>query len=105
VSKIELTREDREDALRRLRAYLEHERDEEWGDLATGLLYDFIAEELAPYFFNRGLHEAQSHLARFADSLDADLEAAKRYPPRTSVPRGPEAEQSPDHLKRNHPRG
>jgi uncharacterized protein (DUF2164 family) len=89
MPKIELSREDRDDALRRLRAYLENERDEEWGDLAVGLLYDFVAEELAPYFFNRGLSEAQAHLARSADSLDADLEAAKRYPPRTSSRRPP----------------
>jgi uncharacterized protein (DUF2164 family) len=93
VPKIELTREDRDDALRRLRSYLDNERDEEWGDLAVSLLYEFVAEELAPYFFNRGVQEAQSHLARFADSLDADLEAAKRYPPSTSSRRLPESEE------------
>jgi uncharacterized protein (DUF2164 family) len=84
MAKIELGREERDDAVRRLRLYFERERDEELGDLAVGLFYDFIAEELGPYFYNKGLSDAQSYVARFTDSLDADLEAAKRYPPPSS---------------------
>lgn len=82
MPKLELSREEREDALRRLRTYFERERDEELGDLALTLLYDFIAEEIGPYFYNKGLSDAQSYVTRFTDSLDADLESAKRFPPR-----------------------
>jgi uncharacterized protein (DUF2164 family) len=81
---IELAREERDDAVRRLRSYFEREREEELGDLAAGLLYDFIAEELGSYFYNKGLSDAQAYVARFTDSLDADLEAAKRFPARGS---------------------
>lgn len=82
MPKIELGRGEREDVVRRLRVYFERERGEEIGDLAVTLLYDFIAEEVAPYFYNKGLRDAQSYVARFTDSLDADLEAAKLMPPR-----------------------
>lgn len=47
------------------------------------ILSDFISEEIGRYFYNQGLPDAQSYLARFTDSMDADL-AAARLPPRTS---------------------
>ena len=52
---IELTKEDKEFAVHRLQAYFRDERDEELGDLGAILFYDFIAKELGPLFFNRGL--------------------------------------------------
>ena len=34
-------------------------REEEIGDLAAGLMLDFIIEELAPEFYNQGIQDAQ----------------------------------------------
>ena len=79
---IELTREARDDAVERLRVYFARERGEELGELAATLIYDFVAEQLGPYFYNKGMEDAQALVARFTDSLDADLEAAQRLPPR-----------------------
>jgi uncharacterized protein (DUF2164 family) len=87
-----LDREERAEAVRRVRAYFERERGEELGELAAGFILDFIAEELAPLFYNAGLSDAQALLARHVDSLDADLEAQRREPllaPRRE-PAGPE---------------
>jgi len=75
-----LDREQRAEAVRRIRAYFERERDEELGELAAGFILDFIVEELAPLFYNAGLADAQALLARHIDSLDADLEAQRREP-------------------------
>lgn len=82
MAKVVLGKEDREDVVRRLRAHFERERGEELGELGATLLYDFLAEEVGPHFYNKGLSDAQAYVARFADSLDADLEAAKVFPPR-----------------------
>ena len=60
--------------------YPERERGEEFGELAAGLLVDFVAERHGPYFCNLGIDDAQALIARFADSLDAHLEAAERFP-------------------------
>ncbi len=79
---------EREDALERLRAYFGRERGEELGELGAALLFDFIAEQLGPHFYNKGIEDAQALVARFADSLDADLDAAKRLPPRPDTRRG-----------------
>jgi uncharacterized protein (DUF2164 family) len=78
-----LDRETRADAIRRIRAYFERERDEELGELAAGFILDFVAEELGPLFYNAGLADAQALLAQHADSLDADIEAQRKSPPRT----------------------
>ena len=56
---VELRREEREDALVRLRAYFGRERGEEPGELGAILIYDFVAEELGPYFYNKGIEDAQ----------------------------------------------
>lgn len=79
---IQLEQPERDEVMRRLRSHFQRELDEPPGDLWVMLLYDFIAEEIAPFFYNAGLGDAQRYLARFVDSLDADLDAAKRLPPR-----------------------
>jgi uncharacterized protein (DUF2164 family) len=87
MDEIALSRDDRALALERIRKHLEAERDEEVGDLAVIMLYDFIAESVGPLFYNEGLSAAQQVLRRGADSLDADMEAAKRHPPDTRTTR------------------
>lgn len=82
MSEFGLDREARSEGVRRIRAYFERERDEELGELAAGFVLDFVAEELAPLFYNAALADAQALVARTADSLDADLEALRRSPPR-----------------------
>lgn len=78
---IELTKEEREYAVLRLKAYFAEEREEQIGDLAATLIYDFVAKELGPLFFNRGLYVAGLIARRAADGLEADIDAAKRMPP------------------------
>lgn len=77
-----LDREARADAVRHIRAYFERERGEELGEMAAGFFLDFVTEELGHHFYNAGLADAQALLARFVDSLDADIEAQRRFPPR-----------------------
>lgn len=89
---IELTKEEREYATHRLQAYFTDERDEEIGDLAAVLLYDFVAKELGSLFFNRGLYVAGLIARRAADGLEADIDAAKRMPPGGRFPAPPTAE-------------
>ena len=64
VDSLRLTDEERERAIGAIRAYFERERDEEIGELAAGLLLDFVGEQLGPYFFNRGIEDAQARVVR-----------------------------------------
>ncbi|MFA7296380.1 MAG: DUF2164 family protein [Dehalococcoidia bacterium] len=78
---VPLPREERAVALDRIREHLRDERGEEPGELAVLLLFDFVAEQLAPFYFNAGVQAAQHVALRAADSLDAELEATKRPVP------------------------
>jgi uncharacterized protein (DUF2164 family) len=84
-----LDREARAEAVRRIRNYFERERGEELGELAAGFVLEFVAEELAPLFYNAAIEHAQALVARAVDSLDADLEAQRRSPPRIAARRDP----------------
>lgn len=83
MDRLSLSREDRALALERIREHLRVELEEEPGDLAVLLWYDFIADAVAPLFYNEGIAAAQQVLLRAADAIDSDLEAQKRLPPRS----------------------
>ena len=70
---VSLSAEDRPRAVAALQRYAEDALDEPLGDLAAGLLLDFVLSEIGPSIYNRALADAQRHLtARLAD-LDVDL--------------------------------
>ncbi len=79
---VKLSRENREYALARIHDYLREERGEDIGGLAAMLLLDFITEQIGPLFSNDGVTADQQVLRRASDSIDADLEASKLFPPR-----------------------
>lgn len=78
---LKLQDEDRQQVQRRLQEYFRSERDEELGELAVTLLFDFIAEEIAPYFYNKGLDDANHRVEQLLAGIGEDLEAWKRFPP------------------------
>lgn len=55
---IKIKKEVREDMISSIKNYFEKERDEELGDLAAGLILDFIIDELAPEFYNQGVYDS-----------------------------------------------
>lgn len=55
---IKISKEAREEMIASIKNYFEKERDEELGNLAAGLILDFITEELAPEFYNQGIYDS-----------------------------------------------
>lgn len=55
---IKINKETREEMISSIKNYFDKERDEELGDLAAGLILDFITEELAPEFYNQGVYDS-----------------------------------------------
>lgn len=86
----DIDRDERADAVRRIRAYFDRERDEPLGELGATLLFEFVRDELGPLFYNLGLDDARALIARSGDSLEADLDAARRFPPRALRPAAPD---------------
>ncbi|MPM61100.1 hypothetical protein SDC9_107954 [bioreactor metagenome] len=61
-NKINITKEKRGDMISEIQRYFENEREEELGDLAAGLLVDFIIEKLGPEFYNQGVFDSYVYM-------------------------------------------
>lgn len=59
---IELSRERRGEMISDIRSYFKREREEEIGQLAAGMVLDFIVKELAPEFYNQGVEDSYRYL-------------------------------------------
>lgn len=72
MSEIKLSREETASAVSGLQAYFRDELDQDLGRLPAEMLLDFLAREIGPVFYNRGLYDAQAVLA---DRIEAVNEA------------------------------
>ncbi|MBL4934810.1 DUF2164 domain-containing protein [Clostridium sp. YIM B02515] len=58
-----LTKEQREDMINSIKNYFLDEREEEIGDLASNLMLNFIIEEIAPEFYNKGVYDSYKYMS------------------------------------------
>ncbi len=77
-----LEKDDRTALARTLRAYLKDELDVEIGGLDAELLLDVMADRVGPRFYNQGLRDAATALAKRMDVLTEALEELERPVPR-----------------------
>ena len=52
-----------------IKNYFLNEREEELGDLASNLMLNFIIEELAPEFYNKGVYDSYKYISERAEDL------------------------------------
>lgn len=70
---IELTKEDRQQAIASIERYFREHMEEKIGNVAAGGLLGYILEEIGPSIYNRGVADAQERMqARVAD-LDFEV--------------------------------
>lgn len=61
-NKIELSKEKRDEMILKIKNYFLNERDEELGDLASIMIFEFITEELAAEFYNQGVYDSYKYM-------------------------------------------
>lgn len=66
---IKISKETREEMISSIKNYFEKERDEELGNLAAGLILDYITEELAPEFYNQGVYDSYKFMTVRCEDL------------------------------------
>lgn len=59
MKEIEFSKEQKEWMVGKIKSYFNDELDQDIGGFEAEFLIDFFAKELGPYFYNRGLHDAQ----------------------------------------------
>lgn len=52
-----------------IKHYFAQERDEDLGDLAAGMVLDFITEKLAPAFYNQGVDNAYRYMKEATEDM------------------------------------
>jgi uncharacterized protein (DUF2164 family) len=74
---IELSKEDRQQAIASIERYFREQRDERIGNLEAGALLAYVLEEIGPSVYNRGVLDAQEKIqARVAD-VDFEVSEAE----------------------------
>jgi uncharacterized protein (DUF2164 family) len=72
--KIKLSREQRGEMVSIIKKYFRQERGEEIGDLASGMMLDFIVEKLAPEFYNQGVCDSSRYMSdRIEDMMSIQI--------------------------------
>nr|WP_320160499.1 DUF2164 domain-containing protein [uncultured Methanoregula sp.] len=66
---VRVTKERRDEMISEIKNYFLKERDEEIGDLAAGLIFDFIQERLAPEFYNLGVGDSHKYMGDAVEDL------------------------------------
>ncbi len=71
--RITLEREKRDEMVKNIIAYFKNERGEEIGQLAAGLVLDFIMEKLAPEFYNQGVLDSCAYMDERVEDMQSLL--------------------------------
>ncbi len=66
---IEFSNEERAILVQKITAYVATELGQEIGDFDAGFLLDFVTKEIGPYYYNRGLYDAQALLSKRIDEV------------------------------------
>ena len=78
MAEITFTRDERDIICRKIQLYMREELEQDMGQFDAGFLLDFFAEEIGPYFYNRGLYDAQAILeSRLENIAEAIYEIEK----------------------------
>lgn len=69
TDRIKLTKENKDAMALEIKNYFLNERDEEFGDLASNLLLDFIIENIAAEFYNQGVYDSCNYMKDRCEDL------------------------------------
>lgn len=66
-----------------IQTYFHDERDEDLGDLAAELLFEFFEKQLGPLIYNQAIEDVRVWFGQKLPYLEADLDLLKRDAPVT----------------------
>ena len=75
MSEIQFSEDEKTALVQKLQAYFSGELEQELGRFDAEFLLTFISKELGPYYYNRGLYDAQALIqeatTRMVEAIDA----------------------------------
>ena len=78
MSKIEFSKDEQTAIVNKIKLYFSEELNQDIGQFDAGFLLDFFTEEIGPYYYNRGLLDAQAVIEEKVETItDALYEIEK----------------------------
>ncbi|OPX59878.1 MAG: hypothetical protein A4E30_01222 [Methanomassiliicoccales archaeon PtaB.Bin215] len=71
--RIVLEKEKREEMVKAIMYYFKQEREEDIGQLAAGMVLDFVIEKLAPEFYNQGVLDSCAYMDEKVEDMQSLL--------------------------------
>ncbi|MCF6411205.1 DUF2164 domain-containing protein [Pseudalkalibacillus salsuginis] len=75
---LKIPKEERDQLVKNIQGYFIDERGEEIGDLAAGLMLDFILKDVGPYLYNQGVRDAKKLVQEKMFNVEEDMDALQR---------------------------
>jgi len=69
MAEIEFSKEEKLQLVEKIRNYFDTELKQELGQFDAEFLLDFLSKELGPWFYNRGLYDAQAVMQSHIDAV------------------------------------
>lgn len=80
MKKISLSKDEKAEAISRIRRYFAEELDQTIGALPAEFLLDFFASEIGGFYYNQGLWDAHAVLAKQMDDFSEAIYQLERLP-------------------------
>jgi len=78
VIPIKLSKEQKDDIVKRLQSFFEEERQESIGNLAAERIIDFMLKEVGPYIYNKAIADARLMISEKAAQIEDELYAMEK---------------------------
>jgi len=79
MSNIELSPEQKEQAITKLKKYFDSEMGQDLGQFEADFLLDFIGSEIGAYFYNQGLKDAGALMDKKLEDIQQHLYELEKY--------------------------
>ena len=83
MKKVSFDKTEREAIVGRIQRYFVDELDSRIGNIPAEQLLQFFGEIIGPYYYNRGLNDAQAVFARVADTFNDEIYGFEQREART----------------------
>lgn len=80
MKKIALSKEEKAEAISRIRRYFSDELDQDLGALPAEFLLEFFASEIGAFYYNQGLRDAHAALTKQMDNFSEAIYLLERLP-------------------------
>ncbi len=69
---------EKEAIVQKIQKYFSEEMDQEIGPFDAGFLFNFFAEEIGPYFYNKAIQDAQAILQKRIDGVIEAIDSLEK---------------------------